>query len=77
MSDYFSRTTLVAITIPLTAYVLVRLLRPRQPPLPPGPRGLPIIGNLLDMPKEDAWVHWLHHKDTYGACYLTLRPELE
>lgn len=66
MSDYFSRTTLTAIAIPLTAYVLVRLLQPRRPPLPPGPRGLPIIGNLLDMPKEDAWAHWVHHKDTYG-----------
>ncbi|KAF7329985.1 O-methylsterigmatocystin oxidoreductase [Mycena kentingensis (nom. inval.)] len=61
-----SRTTLTALAIPLGAYLLLRILRPRRPPLPPGPRGWPIIGNLLDMPKEDAWKHWLHHKDTYG-----------
>ncbi|KAF8178148.1 cytochrome P450 [Mycena galopus ATCC 62051] len=66
MTEFLSQTTLAAISIPVAVYALVRLLRPRRPPLPPGPRGLPLIGNLLDMPKEDAWVHWLHHKDTYG-----------
>lgn len=24
-------------------------------PLPPGPKGLPLIGNLLDMPKDFEW----------------------
>jgi hypothetical protein len=36
--------------------------------LPPGPRGLPVIGNLLDLPPKDEpeYKHWLKHKDLYG-----------
>lgn len=36
--------------------------------LPPGPRGLPLLGNILDMPSstEKAWLHWQKFKKTYG-----------
>jgi fumagillin biosynthesis cytochrome P450 monooxygenase len=36
--------------------------------LPPGPKGLPIIGNLLDLPptSKHEYLHWLKHKDLYG-----------
>ncbi|KAH9231654.1 hypothetical protein K456DRAFT_1773217 [Colletotrichum gloeosporioides 23] len=38
------------------------------PPLPPGPKGLPIVGNLLDLPKPGDYEakHWIKHKDIYG-----------
>lgn len=36
--------------------------------LPPGPKPLPIIGNVLDFPPQGVpeFQHWLKHKDLYG-----------
>lgn len=56
----------------ITWQVIGDKLRGRQP-LPPGPRGLPIIGNILEMPKDCEWLHWSNHKDVYGRC-LRFQP---
>jgi hypothetical protein len=36
--------------------------------LPPGPKGLPLLGNVNDLPKPGMLEchHWLHHKSIYG-----------
>ncbi|VUC24201.1 unnamed protein product [Clonostachys rosea] len=36
--------------------------------LPPGPPGLPIVGNIRDLPPADVpeFQHWIKHKDRYG-----------
>ncbi|QYT01221.1 Cytochrome P450 oxidoreductase OrdA-like protein [Trichoderma simmonsii] len=36
--------------------------------LPPGPKGLPILGNILDLPPPEIpeFQHWLKFKDLYG-----------
>ncbi|KAK6356024.1 hypothetical protein TWF718_000397 [Orbilia javanica] len=40
----------------------------RKLPLPPGPKGLPIFGNISDLPPTTCveWQHWLKHKNLYG-----------
>lgn len=52
------------------AFVVHRLLltAKHKYPLPPGPKGLPILGNIQDLPKGDILEchHWLKHKDLYG-----------
>lgn len=60
----------------LSVYLLSSLLtKKNHPPLPPGPKRKPIIGNLPDLPPagESEWLHWAKHKDLYGAphiCFL-------
>ena len=36
--------------------------------VPPGPKPLPIVGNVLDLPPkgEPEFLHWFKHKDAYG-----------
>lgn len=37
-------------------------------PLPPGPKGLPLVGNIKDLPPPGSTecLHWLQYKDVYG-----------
>jgi hypothetical protein len=62
-----SIAALITLTI---AYILHRILRsPKNAlPLPPGPKGFPLVGNINDLPKPGVLEchHWLTHKDLYG-----------
>lgn len=42
--------------------------RKNERPLPPGPKGIPLLGNVYDMPKPGVLEchHWLQHKELYG-----------
>lgn len=35
--------------------------------LPPGPKGLPILGNLFDMPNGKDWIAYQRLAQTYGT----------
>jgi hypothetical protein len=37
-------------------------------PLPPGPPGYPLIGNLFDFPDEERWLTYTQWAKQYGAC---------
>lgn len=51
----FSKYLVVVLGVCLVALSFARRKKRREYPLPPGPKGFPIIGNLLDMPTCDEW----------------------
>lgn len=62
----------VSLATMIAIYTFVKWLRGPDTshllPLPPGPKGLPLIGNLRDLPPNDVPEHerWLSFKDRYG-----------
>jgi hypothetical protein len=48
-------------------FVIKRALnRTSIEPLPPGPPGLPIVGNIFDWPKDEAWRTFAEWSHKYG-----------
>ncbi len=41
----------------------------RNAPFPPGPKGLPFIGNLFDMPTEREWLTFTKWGEKYGIIF--------
>lgn len=55
-----------SLTIALLVHFVRRKKNQEELPLPPGPRRLPLIHNLLDLPKGFEPPHWAKHKELYG-----------
>ena len=57
-------------------YILLRRLNklrsgnPKGPPLPPGPKGYPLIGNLFDIPRDKPWLVYDEWRKTYGKSWI-------
>ncbi|PIL22661.1 cytochrome P450 [Ganoderma sinense ZZ0214-1] len=68
-----STHTLASVSIPGACFIIflfflylkIAAMRPRSP-LPPGPPSMPIIGNLLDMPRRSAWLTYKELSRRYG-----------
>lgn len=63
------------------AFVLLSLLiikafflKAKTPRLPPGPKGLPLVGNILDMPSEKEWLTFAKWGELYGDLQRHYTP---
>jgi hypothetical protein len=67
--ERISPSAILAVAI-VSSYLIWRLYtKSKSLPLPPGPKGLPIVGNLYDLPPEGTvdFLHWIKHRDLYGS----------
>jgi len=66
---------LVSVTGFLYIYILkyVKAARSRAP-LPPGPKGYPVIGNIFDMPSCREWETFTEWGRTYGKSFRVDDP---
>ncbi|KAJ6535984.1 cytochrome P450 [Mycena vulgaris] len=73
----FSSSTILVqsfIAFATAGIILRRLLySARIVPLPPGPRPLPLIGNILDVPTQQPWKTYSNWSHLYGSDVISLR----
>ncbi|KAI1046738.1 hypothetical protein LB505_006744 [Fusarium chuoi] len=64
----FAILSAVLILVGIALTILYLRTKPRKN-LPPGPKPLPILGNIRDMPDGTApeYQHWIKFKDLYGS----------
>ena len=62
-----STVDILVLVTSLAAFLAIRdYHRRRGLPYPPGPRPLPLIGNLLDIPKEFSWLSYTQLSKKHG-----------
>ena len=66
--DLVLKFRVVILGLCLVAWYVTRRNKLGGYPLPPGPKGFPIIGNLVDMPIRDEWVTFGKWSKDFGSA---------
>ena len=67
-----------ALVVSFFSYILFKQLKkrtnanPNNLPLPPGPKGYPLLANLFDVPIDKPWLVYDEWRKTYGKYFLTI-----
>lgn len=71
-------TTLTTSGLLVALFILVVYLKQRRHHLPPGPKGLPLIGSALEVPKGFEWIVYKQWSRKYGTVlsliYCAMKP---
>jgi hypothetical protein len=65
MSNPWTGSTVLLVAVAMVCVLGRHLLSAHQLPLPPGPKGLPLLGNINDLPGPGVVesYHWAKHKN--------------
>jgi hypothetical protein len=70
LSHFVTNDIFFALLACLVFAMFMRLRRPSSS-LPPGPKGLPIVGNILDMPSGKEWLTFARWGEQWGKLIKT------
>lgn len=62
---------LIAIAVVTLFVCIANVLLFRKRSFPPGPPGLPFIGNIFDIPKKEAWKTYVEWGKQYSKLQLS------
>jgi hypothetical protein len=72
-----SLASTLVLVLSLAAFLAIRNYQKRRGlPYPPGPRPLPLIGNLLDIPKEFSWLSYTQFSKKHGMIHFATKRRL-
>ncbi|KAF8140924.1 cytochrome P450 [Mycena galopus ATCC 62051] len=70
--DYWLVVSALAVSVAILPVLYRKLASGNPAPFPPGPKGLPILGNALDMPRSHPWITFSDWREKYGGLvYLS------
>lgn len=72
LPSLFTRADVCIFVIAATALFIIYLKQRNEEPYPPGPKGLPIIGNILDIPEKKPWVAYRDWSRKMGRLFYVM-----